>query len=42
MCKTIIEFLRYNWINLALIIVGSLALVIYVLQERRKSEKSMI
>ena len=36
MCKTIIEFLRYNWINLALIIVGSLALVIYVLQERRK------
>lgn len=32
----IIDFLSINWVNLLLIIVGSFALVIYLLQEHRK------
>ncbi len=31
-----IEFVRQEWINLGLIIVGSLAIIVYILQERRR------
>ncbi len=31
-----INFLKSNWVNILLIIVGTFALVIYILQERRK------
>lgn len=33
---TIFNFLSKNWVNLLLIVVGTFALVIYILQERRK------
>ena len=31
-----LEFLKDNWANILLIIVGSFALAIYILQERKK------
>lgn len=31
-----LEFIKYNWVDVLLIIVGSFALAIYILQERKK------
>lgn len=30
------DFIAKNWVNMCLVLVGSFALVIYILQERRK------
>ena len=32
----VLEFLAKNWVNLGLVIVGSFAMIIYGLQERKK------
>ena len=34
--NTVLKFLGANWVNILLIVVGTFALLIYVLQERRK------
>ena len=34
--NTVLKFLSANWVNILLIVVGTFALLIYVLQERRK------
>ncbi len=35
----VLEFLAKNWVNLGLVIVGSFAMIIYGLQERKRELK---